>query len=41
MTTNTITIEEPHQPTPCVDQLLELAREGLIDSFDLLASALT
>lgn len=37
----TTTIEEPHQPTPCVDQLLEMAREGLIDPLDLLTTTLT
>lgn len=35
MSTNTTTA------TPCVDQLLEMAREGLIDPLDLLTSALT
>jgi hypothetical protein len=38
---HTITLEEPHQPTPCVDQLLEMAREGLIDPLDLLTTTLT
>lgn len=38
---HTVTLEEPHQPTPCVDQLLEMAREGLIDPLDLLTTTLS
>jgi len=38
---HTVILEEPHQPTPCIDQLLEMAREGLIDPLDLLTTALT